>query len=211
MIAQRFAARQLILPGKLSKLRAMEINANQRAAQSVAPDRIDLERRVRDFLRNEAGFAQVFTINLAGYPVGRTMGAPIDDDFNVWLVQRSVHKRIGQWRRNPRTEVVWVGSPAPGSRNDHPHVYDFNLLAPRAVFIRGDAEFLDAEATWARYRQQSEMQRARGWTRAPVRDAANVAAELIGVRIRPLQIRVEGFGNGPESFTWRPDARAGEQ
>ncbi len=182
----------------------MEINANQRAAQSPAPGRADLERRVREFLRDEAGFAQVFTINLAGYPVGRTMGAPTDDDFNVLLVQRNVHKRIGQWRRNPRTEVVWAGTPAPGSRNDHPHVYDFNLLAPRAVFIRGDAEFVDADTTWAMYQKQSTLHRARGWTRAPQRDCANVAAELIGVRIRPLQIRVEGFGNGPESFTWKP-------
>jgi hypothetical protein len=182
----------------------MEVNANQRAAQSPVPDRADLERRVRDFLRTEAGFAQVYTINLAGYPVGRTMGVPIDDDFNIWLVQRKVHRRIGHWHRNPRTEIVWVGGPAAGSRNDTPHVYDFNLLAPRVVFIRGDAEFLDAATTWARYRQQTELHRNRGWTKAPVRDAANVAAELIGVRIRPLQIRVEGFGNGPESFTWKP-------
>ena len=182
----------------------MEIHANQLAAQSPAPERADLERRVRDFLRIEAGFAQVYTINLAGYPVGRTMGVPIDDDFNIWLVQRNVHKRIGQWRRNPRTEVVWVGTPAPGSRNDNPHVYDFNLLAPRVVFIRGDAEFVDADTTWARYLKQSALHRARGWLKAPERSAANVAEELIGVRIRPLQIRVEGFGNGPESFTWKP-------
>jgi hypothetical protein len=182
----------------------MEINANQRAAQSAAPVRAHLEQRVRDFLRDEAGFAQVYTISLAGYPVGRTMGAPVSDDFTVCLVQRKVHKRIGQWRRNPRTEVVWVGAPAPGSRNDNPHVYDFNLLAPRVVFIRGDAEFVDQHATWAMYQNQSALHRARGWTRAPERTAANVAEELIGVRIRPLQIRVEGFGNGPESFTWRP-------
>ncbi len=182
----------------------MEIHANQLAVQSPTPERAALEKRVHDFLRTEAGFAQVYTVNLAGYPVGRTMGAPVDEDFNVWLVQRNVHKRIGQWRRNPRTEIVWVGKPAAGSRNDNPHVYDFNLLAPRAVFIRGDAEFVDPETTWAVYQKQTALHRSRGWLKAPQRSADNVAAELIGVRIRPLQIRVEGFGNGPESFTWKP-------
>jgi Pyridoxamine 5'-phosphate oxidase len=182
----------------------MEILTNQVAPPSAPPNLAELAGRVRDFLRREAGFAQVFTINREGYPVGRTMGAPVDDDFTVWLIQRKVHRRIGQWRRNPRTEVLWVGTPAPDSRNDHPHVYDFNLLVPRAVFIRGDAEFVDEGTTLQVYLRQSAMHRARGWTRAPERSAENVAAELVGVRIRPKHIRVEGFGEGAESFTWHP-------
>jgi hypothetical protein len=182
----------------------MEVHANQLAAPARRPERAALEAKVREFLSNEAGFAQVYTINRDGYPVGRTMGAPIDEDFTVWLVQRKVHKRIGQWQRNPRTEILWVGAPAPGSRNDHPHVYDFNLLVPRAVFLRGDAEFVDAATTLAAYRRQTALHRGRGWVKAPERSDDNVAAELVGIRIRPLQIRVEGFGEGAESFTWQP-------
>lgn len=167
---------------------------------SVDPD---VKLRVLTWLRTDAGFAQVYTINKEGYPVGRTMATPIDDEFTVWLVQRKVHKRIGQWRHNRRTEVVWVGTPAPGSRNDFPHVYDVNLLIPRAVFLRGDAEFLDEATTVDVFERQTALYRSRGWTKAPLRDRANIAAELVGVRICPIQIRVEGFGDGAATFTWR--------
>ena len=181
-----------------------DVLANQRSAAAAAPPLEEIQQRILRWLRTEAGFAQVYSVNRDGYPVGRTMGAPVSDDFVVELVQRRVHKRIGQWRRNPRTEVLWVGTPAPGSRNDSPHVYDFNLLVPRAVFIRGDAEFMSEDDLLASFERQTAMHRANGWTRAPQRDRANVLAELIGVRIRPLQIRAEGFGDGATSFTWKP-------
>jgi hypothetical protein len=184
-----------------------DILANQRES-TPAPALADVKQAVIEWLRNEAGFAQVFTINKAGYPVGRTMGAPVDDDFTVRLVQRVVHKRIGQWRRNPRTEVVWAGSPAVGSRNDSPHVYDFNLLVPRLVFIRGDAEFMDDAELIETFERQTALHRANGWTKAPIRTRDNVLAELIGVRIRALQVRAEGFGQGATSFTWHPEGKS---
>jgi hypothetical protein len=183
-----------------------EILANQRD-ETLAPALADVQQAVRDWLRNEAGFAQVFTINKDGYPVGRTMGAPVDDDFTVHLVQRKVHKRIGQWRRNPRTEIVWTGTPAAGSRNDSPHVYDFSLLVPRVVIIRGDAEFMDDAELLETFERQTAVHRANGWTKAPVRTRDNVLAELIYVRIRALQVRAEGFGQGATSFTWCPGGK----
>jgi hypothetical protein len=184
-----------------------EAQANQRTGVSSL-SAAELERRALAWLHTEAGFAQVFTINKAGYPVGRTMVAVVDEAFCVWLVQRKVHKRIGHWKRNPRTEVMWIGSPAPGSRNDFPHVYDFNLLVPRAVFIRGDAQFLDDAALLAAFQRQTAINRAKGWIRAPERTPENVVSELVGVIIRPLQVRLEGFGNGAESFVLRPGMRS---
>jgi hypothetical protein len=181
------------------------VTANQRGAVGPLPPP-GLQQTVLQWLRTEAGFAQVFSINKAGYPAGRTMAAPIDDDFTVWMVQRNVHKRIGHWQRNPRTEVLWLGTPAPGSRNDSPHVYDRNLLVPRAVFLRGDAEFLDDATLVEVFEKQTALHRSRGWTKAPVRTRENIVAELICVRIRPLQVRVEGFGDGAASFTWKPGA-----
>jgi hypothetical protein len=178
--------------------------ANQRAV-TAQPPLPELTRSVLGWLRTEAGFAQVFSINKDGYPMGRTMAAPIDDDFTVWLIQRRVHKRINQWRRNPKTEVVWMGAPAPGSRNDSPHTYDLNLAIPRGVFLRGDAEFIDDATLVERFQYQTSLHRARGWTKAPERTVENIVAELIGVRIRPLQVRVEGFGEGAASFIWKPE------
>ena len=167
-----------------------------------------LKTAVMRWLRSEAGFAQVFTINKAGYPVGRTMVAPIDDDFTVWLVQRKVHRRIGQWHRNPRTEIVWMGPPLPDSRNDAPHVYDVNLTIPRGVFLRGDAEFLDDDTLVSVFERQTALHRSRGWMKAPVRSRQNVIDELVGVRIRPIQVRVEGFGKGQATHTWKPGSPA---
>jgi hypothetical protein len=180
------------------------MTANQRGAAPQPP--LDgLKQAVLAWLHNEAGFAQVFSINKAGYPVGRTMAAPVDDDFTVWLVQRNVHKRLQHWKRNPRSEVVWVGTPAADSRNDSPHVYDCNLRVPRAVFIRGDAEFVDDARLIEMFQRQTAKHLARGWNKAPLRTPENIVAELVGVRIRPLQVRVEGFGLGAASFQWQPD------
>jgi len=161
-----------------------------------------VQAEVLAFLREEAGFAQLYTVNKAGYPVGRTMGVLLGDDWSVDLIQRRVHRRLGHLRRNPRVEVCWIGTPAPGSTNDHPHVFDFGLLVPRCVFLRGDAEIMDDDWTLERYRRADAELRARGLTKAPERSNEEVKADLVGVHIRPVRVRAEGFGHGAESFEW---------
>lgn len=161
-----------------------------------------VQRRVMRFLREEAGFAQVVTVNAAQFPVGRTMGAPIADDWSVTLIQRNVHKRIGQLRRNPKLEIIWTAPPAPDSVNDRPHVYDFGLAVPRVVFLRGVAEPLGPEEAVARFRRQTALHLARGQRGAPERSDEDIRRELVGLHVRPLQVRAEGFGAGAQSFTW---------
>lgn len=154
------------------------------------------------FVRHEAGFAQVFTINRAGFPAGRTMVAVCNDDWTVDLVQRNVHRRLEHVRRNPRVEIVWTGPPRPDSVNDRPHVYDFGLAVPQVVFVRGVAEVMDDDLLLATYEKQTAIQRAKGLTRAPRRQPDEVRAELAGLRVRPVQVRAEGFGAGATSYTW---------
>jgi len=174
-------------------------------ARSGTPgiDLIECQRRVRRFLDDEASFAQVVTINRDGFPVGRSMVAPVDEDWSVPLVQRAVHHRIGQWRQNPATEIIWHGSPHRDNRNLFPHVYDLSVQTPRVVFLRGVAEFMDDDELVEVFQRQSEANRQAGRTLAPERDEQQIVGELVGVRIRPIRIRAEGFGNGPESFTWQ--------
>jgi hypothetical protein len=159
------------------------------------------EAAARGFVLTEAGFAQVTTIDRRGFPVVRTTTAFLTDGWAVDLVQRRGHRRIAQWRRDPRTTVTWVGSPAPGATNDRPHVFDLSLLPPRVVSIRGTAEEMPAEWTVRRYVEELARLRARGGTRAPVRSPAQVEEELVGVRVHPVRVRLEGFGTGAESFT----------
>jgi hypothetical protein len=181
----------------------VRIESNERGGRTeVVPSLEEVQRRAMHFLRDEAGFAQVVTINAAGFPVARTMVAPIEADWSVTLVQRNVHRRLGQLRRNPRLEIIWVGPPAPDNTNDRPHVYDFGHNAPRVVFLRGKAEFLDAEETIARFRRQTARNLARGQTLAPDRTDDNISQELVGIHVRPIQVRAEGFGSGAQSFTW---------
>lgn len=159
------------------------------------------------FVAAEAGFAQVTTLNREGFPTARTASAFLCPDWTVELVQRSVHRRLEQTRRDPRALVVWSGSPAPGSRNDSPAVFDLGLLIPRAVFVQGLASEMDEEETWTTYAAHDTRLRAQGRTRAPERDRANVAAELTGLRVRPVRVRLEGFGDGAEAFTWSPEGQ----
>lgn len=182
---------------------AVRVDMNERQRDDVPVKPIDeVAGEAMKFLNAEAGFAQVFTVNRAGFPVGRTMVAVVEPDWSVVLIQRRVHKRIGQMQRHPETEVVWVGTPAPDSINDRPHVYDFGLAIPRVVFIRGLARFMDDEELVEKFFRQSEIQRSKGLTKAPERTRENVLEELIGVVVEPVQVRVEGFGAGAQSFTW---------
>ncbi|MGH3230123.1 MAG: hypothetical protein ACRDOA_16390 [Streptosporangiaceae bacterium] len=181
----------------------VRVDSNERERPFVrATPVVQVQREAMAFVAGEAGFAQVFTINRQGYPVGRTMAAPVNSDWSVDLVQRRVHRRLGQIGRNPRIEIVWVGSPQAGSVNDRPHVYDFGLLVPRVVFLRGEAALMDAQSTVEVFRRQTAIQRGRGLTRAPERSDDNVRAELVGVHVSPRQVRAEGFGAGAQSFTW---------
>jgi len=161
-----------------------------------------IRSRVMQFLREEAGFAQLCTVSRDGFPVARTMGVPVNDDWSVDLVQRRVHRRLGQLERNPRVEIIWVGTPAPGSSNDHPAVFHFGWQVPRVVFLRGTAEPLSEEQTLAAYQLLRARLLARGLTKAPDRSPKNVREELVGLHVRPVRIRVEGFGEGAESFSW---------
>jgi hypothetical protein len=77
------------------------------------------------------------------------------------------------------------------------------VQAPRVVFLRGIAEFMDDDELVEVFQRQTEANRRAGRTLAPERDRQQIVGELIGVRIQPIRVRAEGFGNGPESFTWQ--------
>lgn len=172
------------------------------------------------FVRDEAGFAQLTTLDRHGYPVARTMTAFLEPDWSVALVQRRTHARLAQLRRNPRVLASWVGEPVPGATNERPHVFDIGRLPPRAVFVRGTARFMADDWTVHWYQRQIGRQRAQGFTRAPLRTPDQVVADLVGVRIEPYRVRLEGFGVGAQSFGWviapppdptADDATMGEQ
>jgi hypothetical protein len=156
----------------------------------------------QEFVREQAGFAQLTTLDRYGYPVARTMTAFLEPGWSVALVQRRTHTRLAQLRRDPRVLAAWVGDPAPGATNERPHVFDIGRLPPRAVFVRGTARFMSDDWTVEWYSRQVEQQRARGFTRAPLRTPEQVVADLVGVRIEPFRVRLEGFGDGAQSFDW---------
>ena len=177
------------------------------SAGGVQQAQADLARTrtaAMEFVRGEAGFAQVTTLDDGGYPVGRTMAAFLEDDWSIVLVQRRLHRRIEQWERDRRTLVTWVGEPDAASTNEHPHVFDLGLLIPRVVMVRGDVSVMPEDRTWFRYQQCMHEHRALGNTRAPVRNRAQAADELVGVHLRPTRVRLEGFGVEAQSFTWSP-------
>lgn len=163
----------------------------------------DLDRAsaaARAFVREEAGFAQVVSKDRHGHLVGRSMTAFLNDDWSVDLVQRRQHARLAQWRDDPHALVTWVGTPASGASNEHPHVFDINTLPPRAVFVRGTVIFLSPERTEQIYRREIEAQRAAGFVKAPLRGRAEVDRDLAAVRIVPYRVRLEGFGDDAQAF-----------
>lgn len=162
----------------------------------------DVVERARHFVHAEAGFAQVTTLDRHGYPVARSMTALLAQDWLVELVQRGSHARLAQLRRDPRMLVTWVAPGADDASPAYPHVFDIGRRPQRAVMIRGTARFLDPDRTWATYSAHSDRLRALGHRQAPVRDAADVAAQLTGLQVIPYRLRLEGFGDGAQSFDW---------
>lgn len=159
--------------------------------------------RAEAFVRDEAGFAVVTTLDAQGYPVSRSMTAFLAEGFAVDLVQRRSHRRLEQLRRDPRLLIAWLGSPAPGATNERPHVFDLGRLPARAVMVRGQAQFMSEAWTWDTYARARSEHLARGNDRAPARDRGQVASDLIGIRMHPYRVRLEGFGDGAVSFDWR--------
>lgn len=162
----------------------------------------DAFARAHSFVQTEVGFAQVTTIGSDAYPVLRTMTAFLESDWSVTLVQRRTHRRIRQWRQDPRTLASWIGRPAPDASNESPHVFDINELPPRVVSVRGDVRFMPDEWTVANYERRVREQRASGFVRAPLRTPEEVVRDLIGVSLQPHRVRIEGFAEGARSFTW---------
>lgn len=158
------------------------------------------QRAARRFVIDEAEFAQVVSRDRHGDLVGRSMTAFLNVDWSVDLVQRRQHARLAQWRHDPHALVTWVGTPADGASNEHPHVFDIGALPPRAVFIRGAVTFLGPTQTEQIYRREIEAQRASGLTRAPLRDRDQVERDLVAVHLDPYRVRLEGFGDGAEAF-----------
>ncbi|WP_326836661.1 hypothetical protein VSH64_17405 [Amycolatopsis rhabdoformis] len=158
--------------------------------------------RALDFVRQEAGFAQLVTLGAGGALVGRTTSAFPTDDWAVELVQRRTHRRVEQLRHDDRVLAIWGGTPADDSVNDSPWTFDLGLTIPRVVFVRGVARPLDAKATWEVYDRHTTRLRAAGHTKAPLRDRADLDANFAGVRIEPRRVRLEGFGTGAQAFSW---------
>jgi hypothetical protein len=169
------------------------------------PTLAEVQRAALVFVKYEVTFVQLFTVTPSGVPVGRTVFAPINDDWSLDLVQRRAHKRVNHLRRNPNITLCWVGPPAPWSTNDAPHVFDPGEKIPRAVFLRGVAEIMDDDWTVEVYNRRTAQQRARGFTKSPVRSEENVRDYLIGIRVTPKVVRAEGFGLVPQSFQWTFD------
>jgi Pyridoxamine 5'-phosphate oxidase len=159
--------------------------------------------RAEAFVRAEAGFAQVTTIDEHGYPVSRSMTAFLADGFVVELVQRRVHRRLEQLAADPRLLVTWLGPPSPTATNERPHVFDLGRLPDRGVMVRGTAQPMDDDWTWRVYARNHAEHLARGQDRAPDRDRVQVAADLVGLRVDPYRVRLEGFGTGAQSYDWR--------
>ena len=61
---------------------------------------------------------------------------------------------------------------------------------------------MDDDTTVACYSGHVAQQRAQGFTSAPLRDAGQVAADLVGVHLAPYRVRLEGFGAGARAFEW---------
>jgi hypothetical protein len=150
----------------------------------------DVQQDAFAWLDTFAGFCQVFTINRDGFPTGRTMGGPINADWSVDLIQgQTGFDRVNQVRANNRLELLWI---------------DTAERVPKAVFLRGTGEIYEGDRVVDEYNRRMERNASRGRPAAHVLSADEVKATLIGIKVTPVRIRVEGFGERSEVYAWNP-------
>jgi hypothetical protein len=164
-----------------------------------------VQEEVRALLSERPHFAQLITVDGAGSPVTRTVGAQLGPDGTVEMVVRAGHARLRQLAANPRLQLVFVGPPRSQEPVARPAVIDYGLPAPRVVALSGSAEPMSPTETVRCYRRQTDQARERGHHRAPERTDAEVRAELAGVRMRVTKIRAEGFDAEALALTWAVD------
>ena len=74
--------------------------------------------------------------------------------------------------------------------------------------VRGTAELKYDDWTWRVYARHRAEHLAHGQDRAPERDRAQVAADLVGLRVDPYRVRLEGSVPGAVlRLARRPTAR----
>lgn len=164
----------------------------------------DVRASVRAFLDAGPRFAQLVTVDAHGAPVTRTVGAEVAHDWTVELLARRGHARLRQLAAIPRLQLLFVAGPRTSEPPSRPAVIDYGRAVPRVVALSGRAEPMDAAATRACYRRQTDAALSRGDTRAPARTDAEVDTDLAGLRVRVDRVRAEGFGDGPLAETWNP-------
>lgn len=147
----------------------------------------EIKAEVLKFLQEETGFGQVYTINKDGFPIGRTMGAPIEDDWTIDMIQPNHSKRLDQVSKNPRMEVLWI---------------DTSVRIPRAVFLRGNGKVFLGDELLTKYNRRVDISEAKGRSRGPRQEPDAVRANLAGIHFTPVHCRVEGFGERTELFAW---------
>ena len=156
--------------------------------------------------------AQMVTINRAGMPVGRTLGADLKQDYSVDLLTFPHFWRVKHLRRNPQMLLIWVEGKQPG------YIY------PRAVFARGSAQILEGDPIVELYGERvakgdelPHIVRPDMTFKEPrILEPEEVRQRMCVIRFSIDEIRAEGFsaGEGPlerrellKAVTWRPGSR----
>jgi pyridoxine/pyridoxamine 5'-phosphate oxidase len=144
----------------------------------------EIKAALREFI-TERGAAAIYTIDKAGFPTGRVMGVSVTDDWSVEVVQARQTGRVAHVRRNPHVAVVWTE----GTHG-------------RNVYMKGLASLVDGDELVAMYHRRIAANRERGGSMPPLPDE-DVRELLIGMVIKPVQIRTEHFGDGIGIYEWR--------
>jgi hypothetical protein len=153
----------------------------------------ELKQQIREFV-DTIPMAQVWTINSGGFPVGRSVGATLRDGWNINLIQAKDNGRVSQVRLHPEMTLEWND----GGRTTG------KLTTPRVIFLRGRGTLFDGDALVEAYNWRVETMKRRTGSVHHQLSEEEVRARLIGVRVEPLLVRAEGFGEGAEVFQWVP-------
>jgi hypothetical protein len=164
-------------------------------AVALSPDeRVALKAHVQHFMATFPAPKVVITRGLDGQPWHRLMGVRTRG-FWCYLITVNPSTKIAELEADPRIQIVWYQYDADDPDQDQPLRY---------VSVTGIAELIRTVEGMRGLPENDpgKLERERAWRTAnppniTELDDATLATSRLGIAVRPLRIRVEGFVRGP--------------
>jgi len=148
------------------------------------------KKQALDWIYSYKNFPQLYSINKAGFPIGRTTWFPIEDDWSIHATGYRGNARVQHIRRNPHLEAMWL---------------DTTESVVKVVRIRALGYNTDNDSLVRIYDEREDIARAAGDSFGDRLVGKDITDTVCCTHLTPQRVTLEGFGGSPTPVVWDVD------